>query len=104
MSELQKELELALAPLIERLSSIEQQLTGIKQEQVTYSNRVDSFIEELLVRLKEGEKNTDLGQTIAEFVQALKENSQQQEEVAKRMEAFVAMVNDSLSEMDSSGN
>ena len=104
MSELQQELNLALTPLFERLTSIEQQLSGIQQRQDTYTNRVDSFMEELLIRLKDGETNNDLGQVIAEFVQALKDNSQKQEEVALRMEEFVAMVNDSLTEMESSVN
>ncbi len=104
MSELQQELTIALKPLFDRLTSIENQLSGIQQEQATYSNRVDSFMEELLIRLKDGEKNTDLGTTIAEFVQALKENTAQQETVARRMEEFVSMVNDSLYEMESSQN
>ena len=104
MSELQQELDIALKPLFERLTSIEQQLSGIQQEQDAYSNRVDSFMEELLIRLKDGVTNNDLGQVIAEFVKALKENSQKQEEVALRMEEFVAMVNDSLTEMESSVN
>ena len=104
MSELQQELNTALQPVFDRLATIEQQMSLMRQEQGTYSNRVDSFMEELLIRLKDEEKNNDLGKTIREFVQALKENSQQQENVALRMEEFVAMVNDGLTEMGSSAN
>ena len=104
MSELQQELNTALQPVFNRLTTIEQQMSLMRQEQGTYSNRVDSFMEERLIRLKERESNDDLGQTIREFVQALKENSQQQENVALRMEEFVSMVNDGLTEMGSSAN
>ena len=84
---------------------LEERLAGLELKLERNNQRIDAFMQELLARLGEEAQNTDLTDQIAEFVQALKDNTRMQESIGQiqaslvtQMQEFVMMVNGSLDE------